>query len=205
MTVANGDILKAVAQFVLDDGSIIQNIYHFVAQFLATQTGTAVIGAVKTYIEDMYADIDAYVPSSTSVDPFTLHIITWDAGESKWVVDELVGVDTPTVVFTGATDPFPNQVSAVVVGNTARPKSRGRKFFPPFLETSADGSDLVSAVVTALGTALSHYIADQAIDVDNRLSPGVPRTAANEFLEFTDGIVNSIVGSQRRRKPGVGN
>jgi hypothetical protein len=32
----------------------------------------------------------------------------------------------------------------------------------------------------------------------------VPRQAENTFLEFYNGVVNSIIGSQRRRKPGLG-
>lgn len=204
MPVADGSVLKAVAEFVLDDGTILQNIFHFIAQFLTTQTSADVIGAVKSYVEDIYADVDGYVPSTTGVNPFTLHRVAWNATEGLWEVVELIGSDTPSITFTGATEQWPSQVSAVMVGNTTRPKSRGRKFFVPFLETAASASDLVAAVITALGTALNHYLADQAIDVDNTLSPGVPRSAADTFLEFSNGAVNSVVGTQRRRKPGIG-
>lgn len=205
MTVANGDVLKAVAQYVLDDGSIVQNVFHFIAEFLTTQSGAAVMGAIQGYLEDIYDDLLASISNTTVADPYTVHKVEWDAVDGQWETTELVGTDDSPTTFTGTGDWYPNQVSGVLTANTARPKSRGRKFLIPFLETGAIGNDIVSAVLTAMGLALNHYIADQAIDVDNRLSPGVPRTAANEFLPFSNGVVNSLLGTQRRRKPGVGN
>ncbi|GAI28117.1 unnamed protein product, partial [marine sediment metagenome] len=41
-------------------------------------------------------------------------------------------------------------------------------------------------------------------DGSNSLTPGVPDEDANQFRGFRDGIANTIVGTQRRRKPGVG-
>ncbi len=204
MSVQDGDILKAVLEFVLADGTIIQNIVHWVAEFITPQSEVDVLSAAKQYGEDLYDEIDTWVDLNVVVNPMTLHELEWDAVEGLWVVDRLIGITTPSITFTGATDPLPHQCSAVLVGNTARPKSRGRKFLPPFLDLAADGSDWVSAVLTGLGLALNHYLADEVVTASNDLSPGVPRTAANEFLPFGTGIVNSIVGTQRRRKPGIG-
>ncbi len=204
MSVNDGDILKAVLEFVLADGTIIQNIVHWVAEFVTPQSEVDVLSAAKQYGEDLYGDIDTWVDQNVVVNPMTLHEIMWDPSEGLWVVDRLIGITTPAITFAGATDPLPHQCSAVLVGNTARPKSRGRKFLAPFLDSAASGPDWISTVLTALGLVLNHYLADEVVTASNDLSPGVPRTAADEFLKFGTGIVNSIVGTQRRRKPGVG-
>ena len=204
MAIDDGDVLKAVAEYVLPDGTIAQNVFYFVAEFLASQTGTAVLGAVKQYLEDFYDAIKAYVKSSVTFNPFTLHKLQWNATESEWEVEEFIGSDDVEVTNTSLDDQFPNQVAATMTANTARPKSRGRKFAPPFVDTAAVAGDLIAGAVTALGVALNHYLSDETVFSGNLLSPGVPRVGFNTFLEFTNGVVNSVLGTQRRRKPGVG-
>ena len=204
MAIENGDILKAVAEYVLPDGTIAQNVFYFVANFLDSETGTAVLGAVKTYLEDFYDAIKAYVKSTVTFNPFTLQTMTWDGGTGKWEIEAYWGTSTINITNESLDDQFPNQVAATLTANTVRPKSRGRKFAPPFVETSALAGDLIGGAVTALTDALSHYIADETVSGENVLSPGVIRAGVDTFLEFTTGVVNSILGTQRRRKPGVG-
>jgi hypothetical protein len=128
----------------------------------------------------------------------------WESGLGKWVTGTLVGSILPTFTHTSTTDPFPNQIAPVLVANTTRPGSFGRKFLMGCVEEMADGSELEAAAITAMGNALNHYIADENISTNNDLVVGVIRKGVNDFREFTDGQVNSIVGTQRRRKPGVG-
>lgn len=204
MTVDTGEIVKGVAEFVLADGTIIQNVYHFAALFADSQDDATVVTGVNGYVQDIYDDIDQYVDSNVTVNPLIIHVVRWDVTEGKWETHRLLGSTIPSITFTGATDPLPHQCSPVLVANTERPKTRGRKFLPPFLDTSADGPDWVGAVVTALGAALVNYLAVETLSANNLLFPGVPRTEENVFLAFLNGLVNSVVGTQRRRKPGVG-
>ncbi len=204
MAVQDGDVIKAVLEFVLADGVIVQNILHWIAEFLAPQTEVDVLSAAEQYAEDLYSEVDQYVDSNVVVNPMTVHEIAWDETDGEWQTDRLIGTTVPSITFTGATDPLPNQTSAVLIGNTARPKSRGRKFLLPFLDNASDGSLWVSAVMTALGLALNHFLADETVTASNVLSPGVPRTSEDLFLPFGTGVVNSVVGTQRRRTPGRG-
>jgi hypothetical protein len=204
VTIENLDILKLVAEFVLADGTIAQNIMHFLADFTDPQTDVGVLNQCENYVEDLYDALDTYIDADVSVNAGTLHVMVFDSGESKWVTDRLVGYYTPDISFQSTGDPLPNQIAPVLVANTLRPKTRGRKFLLPLADDAADGSDWVTAVITALTTSLNHLIADQSISTGNVLSPGVPRVGVDSFQEFTDGVVNSIVGTQRRRKPGVG-
>jgi hypothetical protein len=204
MTVTNGDVLKAFCEFVLSDGTIAQNVFHFVANFTDDQSDSAVVAAIEGYIEDFYNALSTYLSNSFTINPGYVHKIGWSAVAGKWVVDAFLGGFTPTIAHSSTDDNFPNQIAPVIVGNTYRPKSRGRKFIMGFVDTSADGGDLISGALTALGNALNHYLADETVSGVNLLSPGVPRESEDWFLNFSDGVVSSIVGTQRRRKPGVG-
>ena len=204
MGVVDGDVIKAAVEFVLYDGTIAQNVYYFIAKFATEQALTLVLNAVQQYAEDILAAVAAYIDSQVDTNPMEVSKIDWDPGTGKWITAESYGVRTPAFTPTGAGDRLPNQMAAVITANTPRPKSRGRKFLPGFVETAAIGGDLITAALTALTTALNHYIADETVADTDVLSPGVPRAGVNEFLEFTNGEVNSIMGTQRRRKPGVG-
>ena len=204
MTVSNGDVLKTFLELVLADGTIAQNVWYFLADFDDDQSDTAVKNACKTYIEDIYGAISTYLADDFTINPSRLYRMAWDPTGAKWVVDELLASWTCSFTHTNTDDPFPNQIAPVLTANTNRPKSRGRKFLMGCVETMALASDLVSGAVTAMGTALNHYLADETVDGTSVLSPGVIRDGVNTFLEFTNGSANSIVGTQRRRKPGVG-
>jgi len=204
MTVNDGDIVKAFIEFELEDGTIAQNVFYWIANFLSSESNSAVVSAVVDYMEDIYNDVSTYLSDGFSINLSKVHTITWDSDVEKWVTTLLLGTGLPSVTHTNTDDPFPNQIAPVLVANTNRPGTRGRKFLMGMVETMADGGDLVTGAVTAMGNALSDYIADETVSGSNVLSPGVPRSDANAFKEFTDGEVNSIVGTQRRRKPGVG-
>jgi len=204
MAISDGQVLKAVVEMVLEDGTISQNVYHFICNFLTDQDASDILDAIEQYVEDIYGSIAAYLNDGMTFNPILVDKIDWNATEGLWEVEGYVGARTPTVTITNTDDPLPNQMAGVLVANTLRPKSRGRKFFPGLVETSALQGDLIAAALTAFTTALNHYLADETVTSSNVLSPGVPREDAGTFLEFTVGVVNSILGTQRRRKPGVG-
>lgn len=204
MSVSNDDVLKVFLELVLGDGTIAQNVWHFKADFTDDQSDSAVSTAVETYIEDIYGALSAYLSDDFTINPSWLNKVAWDSDLQKWATTALVDIFTPSFTHTNTDDPFPNQIAPVMTANTFAPGSRGRKFIMGFVETSALAGDLVAGALTALGTALNHYIADETVSGANLLQVGVVRANAGNFLTFSDGAVNSVVGTQRRRKPGVG-
>lgn len=204
MAVDNGDIIKAVFELELDDGTKAQHAYHFKAVFTAQQTNSAVRAAVKQYVEDIYTPLLGSVVNTVTVNPTEVDKIAWDPTEGIWKVSEQIGSTLPSLTFTNGGDQAPNQVAPLIRANTSRPKTYGKKFLIGFGEASMAGSDLTGAVLTALATTLAHYLADETVAGADVLSPGVPRKGVNAFEEFTDGVVNSVVGTQRRRAPGIG-
>lgn len=204
MSVSNGEYIKAVFEVDLPDGTIGQNVFNFRCSFTSDQANSAVLSAIEGYVEDIYNSLSTYIRSTLTVNLGAVNKMTWDAVNSLWETGTLVGYIAPAPTFGGSGDMLPNQVAPVMVANTTRPKSRGRKFLLGLVEAATAESDLVSAALTALGTALAHYIADETISAGNDLIVGVLREGVNQFLDFTDGEANSLVGTQRRRKPNVG-
>jgi hypothetical protein len=204
MTISNGDVLKVFLELVLADGTIAQNVYHLRAAFADDQTDSAVSSAVEDYLEDIMGELATYLSDDFTINPSWLNRVVWDPTGAKWVTEYLVDIFTPTFTHTNTDDPFPNQIAPVMVGNTYTPSSRGRKFLPGFVETAAEAGNLVAGAVVALVSATSYYITPVVVATGNNLVPGVPDEDSSTFWTFRDGSANTIVGTQRRRKPGVG-
>lgn len=204
MAVDDGNHLKAVHEMELADGTLAQNVFYFECDFDAQQTNYDTLVAIAGYIYDIYNAVAAFLDTNATLNYTEVDKIAWNATEGKWLTTGTLGQCDPAFTATGSGDTFPNQIAPVLRANTSRPKSFGRKFLMAFVESAATGTDLTSAALTALAIALAHYLADETVSGTSKLVPGVPRADENTFLPFTDGVVNSLVGTQRRRKPGVG-
>jgi len=204
MAITDGEVLKAVAEVILADGTITQMVFHFLTSFIADQTNSAVVAAIVGYVEDIMDAVNAYTASTADFNPMEVNVVEWDGTEAEWLTTRYVGQDTPTWTGAAGGDILPNQVAPVLMATTLRPKTRGRKFLPAFAETASQGSTIITAVMTTLATALAHYIADESISANNDLIVGVPSGVTGTFKEFSVGDVSDVIGSQRRRKPGVG-
>lgn len=204
MTVDNNDKLKVVWEATLDDGSIIQNVYYLIAQFLVGQAEGTILTYVEQWIEDAYNDLSAELLTSMTQNICTISEVTWNAADELWEVARLIGYFTPTITFNNATDGLPNQTSAVPVFPTGRPKTRGRKFLPPFGEDRQSDGILISASLAATADYAGEILNGITIGPGNELVSGVIREGVNEFAVFAVAVVSDILGTQRRRKPGVG-
>lgn len=204
MTVASGDILKATHQVLLADGSIAQNVYYLQALFASGQTDQTVMDAVEVWFEDMYDELAAELMATMLQDWCTLQEIQFNDITDQWEVYRLIGLFLPSDTFGNVSEALPNQTSAFASFNTARPKSRGRKFLYPFGEDRQAATILISAALTAMSNYAAIALNDVVIDVLNHLLPGIPRAAFDVFLPYTVAIVTDVMGTQRRRRPGVG-
>jgi len=203
MSVANNDILHVVIQAQLSDGTIVQNRKRFLALLASPLSDATILNSVKTWVETLYAHPATWVMQSTELDDGTVDIITWNAAESFWEVTQNVGIYSPLDTFANVGEALPNQCAAFVIGNTARPKSKGRCFVFPFGETSQDHGILVGGALSDLGDFAAQYIADQAIAGDT-LQSGIVREATSDWLGFITASFGDVIGTQRRRRVGIG-
>jgi hypothetical protein len=108
-----------------------------------------------------------------------------------------------THVLEGASsdDMLPRQMAAVIVGISASRK-RGKKFFAGITEENQDGgvvsSDLLGHLVTSAIAYTSQFNGVHTI------LPGTTTPDPFDLEPFTGYRVNTIMGTQRRRKFGVG-
>lgn len=204
MSVVDDTVLRAVLELAFDDGNIMQNVFWFLTQFVANQDDNVVAGAVEDWLDTILQPLDEWMSDTLSINQTELNEMVWDEEEEVWEVDRFVGTLDPTATFAETNELLPYQNAAVLVANTGRPKSRGRKSFGGLTEIAQDAGILVPSLLTNMATALNWYLSDETISAGNELISGVASTVTGLFLPFTDGIVNDVMGSQRRRKPGVG-
>lgn len=204
MPVVDGELVKLVCQFALPDDVIAQNAFYFLANFASSQTGNDVLDTLETWAETFYTYLAALVSDDITEDDGEVSILEWDATETQWLTDRVIGTITPTITFTNVGQSLPNAVAPTITAKTSRPRSNGRKAVLPFAEDGVDENTLTTAALTALGNAAAQYLTDAQIDASNTLSPVIFRRGVNSVLDLLTASTPSTVGSMRSRKPGEG-
>ena len=204
MTVSPGDFLKVTIGFTLSTGTICQNVAYFRSVLTGNVTDLTCQTAIDTWVDAAYQEIDADMENGITANTGYIDKIDWNATDSKWEVVYNVGTVNPSITPASAAELLPQPVSPFIVFNTSRPKSKGRRFLFGYTEPSTSGSVLTSGDVTRLVNFADECLDNAVIDVLNYFVPGIPRVGVELFLDFTSAVVTNIVGTQRRRRPGVG-
>ena len=146
---------------------------------------------------------------TTVYDP--LMAIISNVWESQYYeIQELSNGHWPTVaevpfVETGEVtgEQIANAVAFVLIGKAAGLRHVGRKFFSPLGELTAVGNGLVSTQAAHAASALLAYIEPFTALGGRTFTPGVVDKNGS-FHNFVGGFASSLLGSMRRRKPGIG-
>ncbi len=202
MTVVAGDIVRTAVNFELGDGTMYQNVFHHERYGADPVSDAAVLIAIEDWAETMYAELVTLVKDDTIEQLSFVDRVEFIAG--LWTVVENIGTFTPTFNPAATGDALPFNCAPFLVFKTDRPKTVGRKFLFPFDEAQQADSILVGGAITAMVAWGVDAVSDILLAGDAGLEPGVPRTGVDAFYAFTVTIVNDVIGSQRRRRPGVG-
>jgi hypothetical protein len=202
MTVSNNEIVKAVMEVELPDGTIAQNTFHFLAQFTGDQTDVDVVAGIMDWLETAYNYVDSDIVDEVTVNPCAVNVIQWVT--DKWEIARFIGIDTPDIEFASGAEMLPNQIAPYIVRPSTRPKSRGRTFLYGFGETETTGSYLNAEAMEDLALFAASIITGIEVTPNNYLYPVIVRSVANLWLGLYDAVANDIVGTQRRRRPTVG-
>lgn len=199
MTVSSGDIFRAALKYSMPDTQTAYNVLGFMCT-AGSCTDTELLTALDSLLVTALAYIAGNIFSGVDVDEARVTGMVWTAGE--WVVDRLVGSIVPTFTPTDANHMLPHAVAGVITLPTAHPRRRGRVFIPGLTENQQVASDLEPGAVTSLtsfASALTTVMTPGSANVSYHVlgSDGLARPA-------TTYVVNSLVGSQRKRKPGIG-
>lgn len=199
-----GDVIKVVEEMVMDDGTIAQNVFYYILQGSSSVDDAAIMLAIGAQLDDLYENLETYIADTLSLNPRLFNIVSWHSDTQKWETDRYVGSSVPTWTPSNVNDQLPNQIAAILTATTLIPKSRGRKFIPGFSDTVDTSGILSGAALTALAAAAADYIASLSVGAAETLKPCVASTTQGTALTFRASEAQSILGTQRRRKPGVG-
>jgi len=202
MTIVSGDILRTTCNFTLGGTDLYQNIYHHIRSGVAVFTDQAHVDALETWAEAAYGELVTYTSSTVVSGLASVDQVEW--GGAKWEVVANVGTFVLGFTPIGSVEVMPNQIAPYVIFKTARPKTVGRKFLFPMVEEAFGLGLLVAGAVTDIANYADDVVNDITLSPLNYLVPGVPRTAVNDWQEFTLALVGNVAGTQRRRRIGVG-
>lgn len=199
MTVSVGDVFRASVEFSMPSVQKAFNVLGLKCT-AGSATDAQLLTAVDSWLVTAYAFLQGTINNQVDIVEAVVTRMAWNG--TIWAVSEVLGTLTPVFGATGIGDMLPHATAGVVTFQTAVPKRRGRTFLPGFGEAEQAESDLVAGAQTALGNwanALTTVLLPGTANVYYAVlgNDGNARTA----ISYT---VNSIVGSQRRRKPGVG-
>lgn len=199
MTVSVDDVFRVALEWSMPELTKAFNVLGF-----RCSSGSCTDGELLTALDALFVTALAYIAGNTystsDVEEGRVSKMEWVAG--AWEVAQVLGVITPTFTPTDGTDMLPHAVAGVITLPTAHPRRRGRIFLPAMTEAQQDKSILESGAVTAFtnfANAITAVMTPGSANVSYAVlgSDGVARHA-------TTYVVNSLVGSQRRRKPGIG-
>jgi hypothetical protein len=175
--------------------SVVQTRSVFTANIVEVGGDTPAI-LWDAYLNVLYGEITDL--QSNVCATYAYELQAYDAGH--WVPFlEVTFVRTGTV----SGEQLANAVACVLIGKAAGLRHIGRKFISALGEQAVVGNVLDSSVVATAAAALLAYIAPFVGIGGGQLYPGVV-DASGTFHEFVGGVVSSILGSIRRRKPGSG-
>lgn len=198
----NGEIVQIVVDFSNALGNHFQNKFVYLADFATSQPDSQALTAIGNHFGGMYDEVASWIHTSLDDPDVFVDVIEWVV--DHWEVVRTVGSLILGTTFTGTADVLPFMDAAVAVARTARPRSRGRKFLPPFGEDAQVGTGLVAACKADLADWVSDYIDNLNVGTQSDLEPGVASVVTGTFLPFVNGFYDDLIGTQRRRRPGYG-
>lgn len=204
MAILDGDILRVSANFQLGDGTEFQNIYHMIRDGTDPFGDAAHVDAIEAKVEAMYATIVGQVTNDVTPQLCFVDRVEFNEIVDEWRVVENIGTFTPTFVPSNVNDAIPYQGAPYLVFKTQRPKSVGKKFLFPVGEDQQADTILSGPALTALAAFGVQVLAAIEVGGDVTLTFGIVRTGIQTFLNFLVAVVNDVIGSQKRRRPGVG-
>lgn len=204
MSVVDQDKLRVSMNFELPDGTQYQNVFHMIRDGEDAYSVQAHLDAIEVKMELAYADIQEQVAADTVAQLCFVDRVEFNEVVDEWRIVENVGTFTPLFEPSVYVEGLPFQCAPYTYFKTQRPRTVGKKFWFPFLETAQSETVLVAGAVTDLVAMAVELLTPIALGGDATLTLGVPRTGIGVWYNFLVAVVSDLLGTQRRRKPGVG-
>lgn len=202
MTVSQGTYLKAVVSWDLPLSVIAQSVFYYQLKGLSPVSDATILSALVTGLEDMFDNLNSYWSTQVSLNTVTVNEWEYDTTD-QWHTGRYIGEGALTDGFASGTDMLPHASAAVITGNTGNVNVKSRKSLPGVIDTQAVDSQVQASTLTALANFAVDWIAQMFVDTNEYLEPGVPGKEGIWYA-LASALVSDLIGSQRRRKPGIG-
>ena len=163
-------------------------------------TDAQLLTALASWVQNGWATVQGIIKSTVDIQEVTVNKIIWSGTE--WIVDRYIGLIFPTFAATNVNDLLPHATAAVLQFPTAVPKKRGRMFVPGLTEDQQAGSLLTGGAITALTNLATAVRSTLVAGTAQIFYTVVGKGGQSDYS--TSSITNGTLGSQRKRKPGVG-
>ncbi len=201
MTIVQDDELKVVSTLAMPGLTIAQNVFYARYTAAAVVDEDDVTDDMLAWVDDMFAGVQTILADVVSLSEVTVY--------KKVTVSPLefeqIG-NLPGARIGLSTDhALPNGVALVIRVGTVALRSIARKYIGGINEGVSDGPDWAASALAGGAAFLADWIAGPATVSGRTYEAGIVSTKDGLFKTFLPtGIVSSIPGYQRRRKPGVG-
>lgn len=184
---------KAVVKALIGGTVEVRNVFS--AQ-ITLNGGESMEDVWNAYLSPLYDEVRSILANDWA--SYSYEIL--EPSTEGWTpVDEVSFVR----VGVGTTEVLPNAVAAVILGIAPGNRHIGKKFFSAVGTSMTLGNSLISTALAFLADALLVYVGPFTTFSSSTFAPGVIDKYGS-FHPFVGGVVSTLLGSQRRRKPGVG-
>jgi hypothetical protein len=200
---ATGTIFKAAVTIDMPRVQLAQNVFYFHVSNPASEMISAaeVVTAIADWCDDFYTWLQPLVATDVTVDFVDVDNIAWVV--DKWETIGNLGTGVISNTGESISDMLPHACAPVITAKTMAPKSRGRKFIAGVTENNVDDSIPTGDLLTDLLGAAVVWLTDISLGTSFDLEPCI--TCIDGVMRLlVSTVISTVVGSMRRRKPGVG-
>lgn len=204
--IAAGEIVRVSARFKHVDFGDMVNVYHWRNEGAGSVSDTDFIAAAKAKMSAAWA----FMSSSFNInlDPYDIRFDVVDFVGGQEVVTKALGTESWILSTPPAanTDMLPSMDAAIVNFRTSQPGSFGRKYLGGLVEGTNVNGTLQSAIMTQLGQYATELLTALAAGGNSFAIGALSRKTgfAGTWIPYTAAVINSVIGTQRRRRRGAG-
>lgn len=205
MTVGVGDLLRVSTRFKHAVTGDVVNVWHLIVTSGADTSDDDCFDDIEAFMDTLWSGINASLPNG--MDPYDIRIDEVEmAGGVEHVVRTL-GTRTWTLTTppSSAGEYLPPMDAAIINFRTLIPKVFGRKYIGILTEAAATSGVLSGVSLTNMLTFATAIVNGfNGTTLTYKFGVMTNKDVVNGFTELTAAVVNTILGTQRRRRQGRG-
>ena len=195
-TVLSGDVVLIKAVQRLGSEKVI-NTFYVLNDGPGNSTDETAKDAALAWLQTAYGFLPGSLTPEWSTDIVQFYNMTQDRpmGDEPW---------NSTITGTGGSESMPYQMAALVTFPTEVKRSLGKKYIAGFTEGDSPGAGVLGPAPIANLVSFAAEILSGFNQSANLYAVGNYREALGTFIPYVSALVDVLLSTQRRRKPGIG-